>query len=105
MKTIKEAAREYALGNCGIETFDYLQNAFIAGVEFAQRWISVEEELPEINRPVLTRNNNYATGGLRICIVRKAYADNGDFSHYEFIYYNTGHLIEDVQFWRYIELE
>jgi hypothetical protein len=47
MRTIKEKAREYALGNCGIETFDYLQNAFIAGVEFSQRWISVDEELPE----------------------------------------------------------
>lgn len=46
MKTIKQAANyadkyfEERLGNTGA------RNGFIAGVEFAQRWISVEDEKP-----------------------------------------------------------
>ena len=63
MKTIEEAAIEYAK----IEYEDLYYNDsdedsidvditikdFKAGVEFAQRWIPVEEELPEKYTPVL----------------------------------------------------
>ena len=49
MKTIEEAAKEYAK-----DKYLYIpdmvfqcENHFEAGVEFAQRWIPVEEELPE----------------------------------------------------------
>lgn len=47
MKTIEEAAKEYEL-----YSMNNLSGAFKAGVEFAQRWIPVEEELPEIQEPV-----------------------------------------------------
>jgi len=47
MKTIKEAASEY-VGD---------KEAFIDGVKFAHRWISVEDELPESNRVVLVKND------------------------------------------------
>ena len=55
MKTIKEAAHEY-FRRAGL----HLEPAgseygFVAGVEFAQRWISVEEELPPIGEMVLTK--------------------------------------------------
>lgn len=40
-KTIKEA----------------LENGFKAGVEFAQQWISVEDELPEDNKLVIFKDN------------------------------------------------
>ena len=58
MKTIEEAANEFAL--CALMDYDaekelndevdveeFSNECFKAGVEFAQRWISVEEELPE----------------------------------------------------------
>ena len=59
MKTIEEAAREYA----GINKDKYaniahtyskldIADAFSAGLEFAQRWIPVDEELPEIEKQV-----------------------------------------------------
>lgn len=38
MKTIKEEAKEYIS--------EFGDDAFMAGAEFAQRWIPVEEELP-----------------------------------------------------------
>jgi len=49
MKTIKEAAEEYA-GFNKIGIVNDRIRAFKAGVEFAQRWISVEDELPEIKK-------------------------------------------------------
>lgn len=47
MKTIEEAAKEYEL-----YSINDLRGAFKAGAEFAQRWIPVEEELPEIGEKV-----------------------------------------------------
>ena len=55
MNTIEQAAVEYAES---LEDNDYTietESAFKAGVEFAQRWISVEEELPPIGEMVLTK--------------------------------------------------
>ena len=51
MKTIEEASNEYSKS---FEDNDYTietESAFKAGVEFAQRWISVEDELPEVTKP------------------------------------------------------
>jgi hypothetical protein len=122
MKTIKEKAREeirkIRLERPNVDFIVNENNGHINGmlmgdllclcrdiVKFDRRWISVEEELPEINRPVLTRNGNYITGGYKVCITRNAYADNGEFSHLEFMECETGEIIESVQFWRYIELK
>jgi hypothetical protein len=54
MKTIKKAAEEYVgkdigtilLGYTPVEQAKY--DAFKSGIEFAQRWISTNEEVPEI---------------------------------------------------------
>ena len=57
MKTIEQAQEDYA-NNTFIEPDTYIgeiYNAFKAGVEFAQRWIPVEEELPEIGEKVITK--------------------------------------------------
>lgn len=51
MKTIEDAAKEYYIKNyCKADENDNiieLSNIFTAGVEFAQRWIPVEEGSPE----------------------------------------------------------
>ena len=61
MKTINDAAIECA--NMYVEGYrdsypanegDFI-DVFEAGVEFAQRWIPVDEELPEIGEKVLTK--------------------------------------------------
>ena len=62
MKTIKEAAHEYfRAAQLGFEN-PGSENGFKAGVKFAQRWISVEDELPEVKNHgfsdlVLTKNS------------------------------------------------
>ena len=63
MKTIKQAKEEYSdslkLANVnGVdkeEFEEYAQIDFQAGVEFAQRWIPVEEELPPIDIDVILK--------------------------------------------------
>ena len=52
MKTIEQAAMEYATQDRKTRSE---HAAFAAGVAFAQRWISVEEELPEANTQVLVK--------------------------------------------------
>lgn len=49
MKSIAEEAREYAIHMVGSDSYEQngLEEAFKAGVEFTQDWISVNKELPE----------------------------------------------------------
>lgn len=73
MKTPQEAAREYANDNgFMLDEWHDIHNAFLAGDAFgyrrgmgkAYRWISVEDELPEVGKngisaTVLVRAGNY----------------------------------------------
>ena len=54
MKTIKEGALDHILNTMG--EFLHKDQSFSAGVEFAQRWIPVKEELPELKSIVLCVN-------------------------------------------------
>ena len=55
MKKIKEAAHEYfRASQLGFEN-PGSEAGFKAGVEFAQRWISVEDELPEIGDEIILK--------------------------------------------------
>ena len=65
MKTIAEKAKEYANGVFGdfIESVDFftsedIENAVKHGVELAQKWISVNEELPSNNFNVLYKDSD-----------------------------------------------
>ena len=58
-ETIEQAAEDYANS---FEYNDYTietEAAFKAGVEFAQRWISVDDELPNYYQIVLADNDKY----------------------------------------------
>lgn len=58
MKTIEEAAKDYSSKTyltCRTEDLNHDCNVFTAGVEFAQRWISVEDELPSIGDHILIK--------------------------------------------------
>ena len=62
MKTIDEAASEYADDHYGknyiTENKTHDENAFKAGVAFAQRWIGVNEELYPSNKQILIKTSN-----------------------------------------------
>jgi hypothetical protein len=77
---------------------------FIAGVEFALRWISVGKKLPETNIPVIIQTDYCMAGVYRIAQTVERFACNGEFSPNEFVDMETGGTIEGVQFWRAVEL-
>ena len=66
MKIIKEAAVEYSkilLGDSySVKKGIAVRNAFEAGVQFAQHWIPVEEELPEDEQCVFVMYKNCIGG-------------------------------------------
>ena len=72
MKKIKEASHEYfRAAQLGFEN-PGSEAGFKAGVEFAQRWISVEDELPDFDK------SKYPNGDFEIFLVKMA---TGSISH------------------------
>ena len=73
MKTINKAAKEFAESEI-METYDSLieelkRISFIYGAKFAQEWISVEDELPEIKEKpyqILVKTGNGHCGTMII---------------------------------------
>ena len=92
MKTIEEAADIYALPPWDA-SYNGLRNAFIACVAFAQQWISVDDELPDIGKCVLLNNseNQYTTG----------YYCAGEFR----TDFDKKELLVPISHWRPIELK
>lgn len=92
MKTIEQAAREYAdslklddAHRVSKQQFEgYAQSDFKAGVEFAQRWIPVEEELPVFDK------TEYPNGNYKVYFVKIL---TGSMS--PIIRYGAAHLVND----------
>ena len=63
MKTLEQAAKEYAermVDQCINVTIEHLKKYayqdFKAGVSFAEEWISIKDELPDYDQPILTKD-------------------------------------------------
>ena len=99
MKTIKEAAVDYAEETKDTSNgmfYADCQDSFKSGVQFAQRWIPVEEELPETNEFCESKK----------CIVKNATYNCVDIARY---YSNTNMWYFDstdfiVTHWRPIDI-
>lgn len=90
MKTIEEARQD--ANDCILPKSAYeFDRGFDAGVEFAQRWIPVEEELPEVGFLVLTRSLEK--------LHRLAFHTG------EFWMNNKGVAVLNITHWRPIELK
>jgi hypothetical protein len=121
MKTIDEAVKEYknkrALSNSGCEPdlSSYIpcveyesENGFNAGVEFAQKWISVEDELPRAwetgdwdgrkSDTVLVKTKK---GNIHIADLFHGIIDGSEFADF---YSDNDYQLTDVTHWRLIEL-
>jgi hypothetical protein len=104
MKTIEQAASEWANDHCGInDSIEvsnkdinlYFRSAFDAGVGFAQRWISVEEGLPEDREDILIKR------GEKYVIVAGYYVE--EYKAFYFPY--SFSPLTNVTHWRPIELK
>ena len=95
MKTIEQAAYD----NChNVENESNFIDGFMAGAAFAQRWIPVEEELPEIKRKsyqVLAKVKPTLMGKVLYCAVT--------------VYFSSKKALEDkfknYTHWRPIEIQ
>ena len=98
MKTIKEAAHEYfRKAQLGLEN-PGSESGFIAGVKFAQRWISVEDELPQEQGYYLVLKIPLFRGNCNVVVAE--FGKNNTF-----YYQRTNSTIENVTHWRPIELK
>jgi len=95
MKTIEEAANGYILENyleqCTMR--QYIKDSFESGVEFAQRWIPVTEELPSEERVLVKERDEYLT------VARY------DIESEEWVADNDWLVSENVTHWRPIEVK
>lgn len=95
METIKEAAKEYAINRHGKDESwspdrQEFVTGFIQGVKWAERWISVEEELPDNQDIILVKTDKgcVSTAYLHgkksgfICYGQEAYNDFGEVTHW-----------------------
>ncbi len=70
MNTIKQAVYEYAIDNSFIGKETIIYNAFIAGTDFANRWIQISEEKPKYYNSALIKFENG-----EILLVCRAYSE------------------------------
>jgi len=80
MRTIDEAAKEYADKPAMDKERMFRSTTitdFKAGVEFAQKWISVKEEKPEYYKPVNVKSGNLETTAWRANNLRDIYTISG----------------------------
>ena len=103
MKTIEEAALSHAIRReVDAEELKYVgkyQESFKAGAEFAQRWISVDEVLPEIGEKVITKMTKDKRTSYGIAtIIREEWEINSHWIDHTFSNMTITH-------WRPIELK
>ena len=98
MKNINAAAYDYVLLQDSDKFSAWAGEHFKAGVEFAQQWISVKDELPELNfnyqsDTILLKN--------KFGIIFSGYYDYDMASFFDYIDDEVSEIIE----WRPIELK
>ena len=100
MKTIEEAAKDFNDSHVnGHHPQKWVSDIFKAGVEFAQEWISVEEELPEIGEKVITKMTKDKRTSYGIATrIREEWEINAHWIDHTFSHMNITH-------WRPIELK
>lgn len=96
MKTIEQAAQEYAEKVTVLKGQDRTkrENAFRAGAQFAQQWISVEDELPESGKLILVMLDN-----------DKSQVSSARFNGRDFSIDFGDMAVGKITHWRPIELE
>ena len=100
MKTIEEAAKDFNDSHVnGHHPQKWVSDIFKAGVEFAQEWISVEEELPKIGEKVITKMAKDKRTSYGIATrIREEWEINAHWIDHTFSHMNITH-------WRPIDLK
>ena len=109
MKTAKEEEEEIYLRDDSYYFSDGYVSHFMLGVEFAQRWISVEDELPKYDSLEFDNKINVKFldifGKEQICTaifcqVSQHCGDNSPMIDTWYVYPSGGHKLNAVTHWR-----
>ncbi len=106
MKTLEEASLEHAKNvHPNAKQLEYTQGyeSFKAGIEFIQKWISVEEESPPKNQPIIVR---YFANRVNIdCMLLVEFSNL--YKKYKVIECNNHFCIpeENINYWKPIYLK
>jgi len=112
MKTIEEAAKEFSSKTyltCNEIDLNHDLDVFKAGVEFAQRWIPIEEELPPytttnkhnaVNVKFKTIHNDERECTATFEAVSQHCFKNSPYHNRWFAYPSGGHELRNVTHWR-----
>ena len=105
MKTIEDAAGHYANSCLYNDCITEREESFKAGAEFAQRWIPVDEELPEIGEQVLAKKElrHGDTWVQNFYSIVTRMTPSGEWEGVEWS--DVGHTRGIVTHWRLIELK
>jgi len=107
MKTIEESAQEYA-EKTDKANAEWVMQDFKSGVEFAQRWIDVKDELPEtIMETMKSGNYTYTVSPVLIKTSNGKFAIAKRYMFMDLGWYWMGSncFNESVEFWRPIEYQ
>jgi hypothetical protein len=104
MKSIDEAAREYVYSSSITFPEEAVKKAFKVGVEFAQQWISVEDELPPCSyEDILIKGIDFE-GREDIPDIGYMHSSSNNIPNKENFISLSGEIME-VTHWRPIELK
>ena len=106
MKSIDVAAREYAIHMKGSDSYEQndLEEAFKKGVEFAQRWISVDDELPPCSDEDILIKGIDSDGRENMPDIGYMYSSSNNIPNKENFISQSGEITK-VTHWRYLELK
>ena len=99
MKTIKQAAYEYAIYNSFIGKETIIYNAFIAGTEFANKWIPILEDKPKYYDSCLVKFKNG-----EILLVWRSWSESTEVDIYTICGANIVAASEPIE-WKPINIE
>ena len=103
MKSKEQVAKEYADEMFSFGCNYASKNSFLAGVAFAEQWIDVNEELPEINKGS-NRSNcvllKVKGKGDRFTGYYHRWTDDEDKEFHQFYIYDTWNPQDKVTHWR-----
>ena len=106
MENIDVAAREFAVHMVGSDSYEQndLEEAFKKGVEFAQRWISVDDELPPCSDEDILIKGIDSDGRENMPDIGYMYSSSNNIPNKENFISQSGEITK-VTHWRYLELK
>ena len=104
MKDLEDSALDYVNSTSITFPEDAIKKAFKSGVEFAQRWISVDDELPPCSYEDILIKGIDSDGRENMPDIGYMYSSSNNIPNKENFISQSGEITK-VTHWRYLELK